>query len=470
MQKQRKQVAALLAFMLLLLVPIQTFGLEFNDVPITASYHKAVDKLSNAGVIQGRDDGSFAPNERTTRAEFCAFLARANGYNANYYTPKELPFTDVAPDHWAVPYISFCYENGYINGMLDGTFCPEDYVTDAQTVKMVVCSSGAGDESLSKIGPKWYSGYLNIAQKYDLLKDTQTSVVAIKNDEAAKRAFVAQVVYNSMLKGGNFESSAQDAVIIKDPATEKAPIPEKKTEQIVEEIVEPNEEDLALYKPEPEEEILVEEEEIIDDEEDIPVESIQTPVKVDGKPLVVIDAGHNYSITDTGAVGNGLREQDITFYISEKIKPKLEKNGVQVILTRNHLKENVAPTSVSASLKRRAEIANEAGADLFISVHCNAGGGTGVETYYTKGSEISKKLATLIQKQVLKEIDLKDRGVKSATFSVLRNTEMPAALLETGFIDCLTDSMLLRDPAYQDRYARAVAKAVCEYFGIKYEE
>lgn len=50
---------------------------EFSDVPITASYYTAVDKLSNIGVIQGREDGNFAPDAQTTRAEFCAFLSRS---------------------------------------------------------------------------------------------------------------------------------------------------------------------------------------------------------------------------------------------------------------------------------------------------------------------------------------------------------------------------------------------------------
>ena len=210
MHKRRRYVAAVLTLaLLLLMLPAQVFGLEFTDVPITASYYKAVDKLSNVGVIQGRGDGAFAPVDKTTRAEFCAFLARANGYNANYYQQKELPFPDVDSNSWAAPYISFCYENGYINGMLDGTFCPDDYVTDEQAVKMVVCSSRVGDESLSSVGPKWYSGYLNIAQKYNLLNDTKVRV-----NNSANRAFVAQVVYNAMLVSSEMLSGAQDAVII----------------------------------------------------------------------------------------------------------------------------------------------------------------------------------------------------------------------------------------------------------------
>ena len=132
--------------MLIFAIPSSISAKEFSDVPITASYYTAVDTLSNMGIIQGREDGNFAPSAQTTRAEFCAFLSRAMGYNADYYTAKSVPFPDVSEDYWALGYISYCYENGYINGMLDGTFRPADPVTYEQVVKMVVCSTGTGDE------------------------------------------------------------------------------------------------------------------------------------------------------------------------------------------------------------------------------------------------------------------------------------------------------------------------------------
>ena len=127
------------------------FGMEFSDVPITATYYKAVNKLSNEGIIQGRGDGKFGPRDKTTRAEFCAFVARANNYNENYYTTSGTPFTDVASDSWAQGYISYCYENGYVNGMTETSFSPNDNVTAEQAIKVVVCASGLGDDSLSKV-------------------------------------------------------------------------------------------------------------------------------------------------------------------------------------------------------------------------------------------------------------------------------------------------------------------------------
>ena len=146
-------IAAALCVMLFIITvaaPCSVFGMEFSDVPITASYYKAVDRLSNEGVIQGRGDGVFAPNDNTTRAEFCAFLARANNYNPSYFKTASTPFKDVKSGNWAEGYISFCYENGYVNGMDATSFAPTNNVTCEQAVKMVVCSSGIGDDSLSQ--------------------------------------------------------------------------------------------------------------------------------------------------------------------------------------------------------------------------------------------------------------------------------------------------------------------------------
>ncbi len=467
MQNRYKSAAvALLLVLLILALPFQAFGLEFTDVPITASYYKAVDKLSNVGVIQGRGDGAFAPGDKTTRAEFCAFLARANGYHANYYEPKELPFPDVDEKSWAYPYISFCYENGYINGMEDGSFCPGNYVTDEQAVKMVVCSSGVGDESLSKVGPKWYSGYLNVAQKYNLLNGTRLQV-----SNSANRAFVAQVVYNAMLVGGGLNNSSQDAVNVGSTGVRPTPAPEEKKE--------PAETPEPTKKPEPtstEKPVVSEKPEATVTQKPAsttkPTETpkpSRKPIKIEGKILVVLDPGHNYDTTDTGASANGLKEQDITYLIASKVKPLLERNGFQVIMTRNSLTENVSEESVSESLKMRAEIANEAEADMFLSIHCNAGGAHGTETYYYDKSDEGVYLAEAIQENVVKTVGLQDRGVRTASFAVLRYTDMVAALLETGFIDDQGDAAVLASNSGQQMFAVGIAKGICEYFGRTYQ-
>lgn len=452
------------------------FGMEFSDVPITASYYKAVDKLSNDGVIQGRGDGVFAPSDKTTRAEFCAFLARANNYT-DTYTAAALPFKDVKTDSWANGYISFCFSNGYVNGMTSDTFSPSSNITCEQAVKMVVCASGVGDESLSNVGPKWYSGYLNIAKKYNLLDGVEVEV-----SQPATRAFVAQLVYNSMLISGD-EKTAQGSHAVDVGSNKTAVINQDDSGKTAsaayepEEIWEPSQEDAVWkyyqYYGEDYEQYMKEDENSGNyttgtSNEDEIVPSYIPRGSSDGI-LIAIDPGHNYSGVDTGATGNGLREQDITYQIAEKLKPVLERNGFSVIMTRNSIKDNVSNESVSASLNRRAEIANKNGADLFVSIHCNAGGGTGTETYYCTGSDAGKALASFVQKNVINELGLRDRGVKSARYAVLRNTNMPSILLETAFIDTAADAAVLSDSGSQQGYADAIAKGICEYMGVEYK-
>lgn len=453
------------------------YGMEFSDVPLTATYYKAVNELSNQGIIQGRGNGMFGPRDKTTRAEFCALVARSDNYNESYYTAVRMPFTDVSSDNWANGCISYCYENGYVNGMTETDFSPNDNVTAEQAIKVVVCASGIGSDSLSKVGPMWYSGYVEAARKNGLL-DGGIYTIGLP----ATRAFVAQLVYNSMLLKGENKSVGTDAVDVSGNrlsggSTVSAVGGSSANVYEPEDIWEPdNAEEVereyyqkVQYYGEDYEQYIKEEENsanyTVADEDDYNY----VPVGSSDGMLIVIDAGHNYSGVDTGAVGNGLREQDITFYIAQKVRPLLERNGFRVILTRNSIKENVSTESVSASLARRAEIANRNGADIFLSIHCNAGGGTGTETYYCTGSNEGKVFATFIQNGVLDSVGLRNRGVKNARYAVLRNTNMTAALLETGFIDTASDAKYLGSDEYQQAFAEGIAKGICDYVGVDYQ-
>ena len=160
---------------------------------------------------------------------------------------------------------------------------------------------------------------------------------------------------------------------------------------------------------------------------------------------ICIDAGHNNSGWDTGASGFGLREQDISFDIAKCLKENLEALGFDVILTRNKREENIGK-NLSESINRRVKIANSQNADLFVSIHANAGGGMGTETYvYCKGSA-AEKYAKEVQKSIVKKLNTADRGVKERkNLGVLKYTKMPAILFETAFIDNKEDNLILRN-------------------------
>ena len=466
MHKRIMIVALCVLSLLMTMIPFAAFGMEFSDVPITAPYYTAVDRLSNDGVIMGRGNGAYGPSDRTTRKEFCAFVARANNFNDKYYNESNLPFTDVKQDDWAERYIAFCYDNRFINGIDEKIFAPDDFVTCEQAVKIVVCSSGLGDESLSKVGPKWYSGYLNVAKKNNLLDGAELEV-----SQPADRAFVAQVVYNSVLAKGSNKSSV-NAIDVTAGKTKTTPVKTAATQIIYEpeEIWEPGEDwNYYQYYGEDYQEYVENEENLPEPEEN--GEYKYVPVGSSDGILICIDPGHNYSGVDTGAVGNGLREQDITFYIASKLKPMLERNGFSVIMTRNSLFSNVSTESVSESLAKRAQIANSNKADLFVSIHCNAsnGEGTGTETYYCTGSLDGKVFATFVQGELSDVVGLGDRGVKNAKYAVLKNTDMTAILVETAFIDNENDAEYLAYSDSQEDFAEAIARGICDYVGVDFQ-
>ena len=186
---------------------------------------------------------------------------------------------------------------------------------------------------------------------------------------------------------------------------------------------------------------------------------------------IFIDPGHNHSGADTGAAGNGLKEQDITYLIASKVKPILERCGIEVKLSRNAITDSLSNNSVNASLSARTRMANDWGADLFVSIHCNAGGGTGTETYsYQAGISSAYKLAQAVQKRMVEMVGLPDRGVKTKSLYVLHYTNMPAILVETAFIDHKNDAAVLGSETGQQAFAEAIARGICDYTGISYRE
>ena len=173
--------------------------------------------------------------------------------------------------------------------------------------------------------------------------------------------------------------------------------------------------------------------------------------------VICIDAGHGGA--DPGAVGvTGVKEKDINLLVAQKVRDKLADNYL-VVMTRDK--------DTYLNLSGRAEIANEEGASLFISIHCNAftnPKAEGVETFHYHSSTQGKLLALEIQRSLAAVTGAINRGVKSASFKVLRDTAMPAVLVELGFLTNAKEEKLLNTEKYQDTCAEAIAHGIKEYF------
>lgn len=178
--------------------------------------------------------------------------------------------------------------------------------------------------------------------------------------------------------------------------------------------------------------------------------------------IVCLDPGHGGQ--DSGSMGNNLKEKDINLSVTLKIGAILKKQGIETIYTRE--------TDIFVELIDRARIANKVNANVFVSIHCNwysDPAAQGVEVYSYASSEKSGKLAVLIQDNIIKDkLYTKNRGTKTANFAVLRRTQMPAALVELGFISNRQDADILENK--QDELANTIAKGILQYLGVKYQD
>lgn len=212
---------------------------------------------------------------------------------------------------------------------------------------------------------------------------------------------------------------------------------------------------------------------------------------------IVLDPGHGGH--DPGARGPaGLREKDVTLDIAKRVAEILfENTSDRIVLTRSE--------DVFVGLQDRANIANENNADMFISIHVNASPSrtaTGIETFYqsislversrllekTGGSSYDPKkgtdpgldmtiesllrskmqkgsvdLAISIQDELVRELGEENRGVKEAMFVVLKNSNVPAVLVEVGFISNPSEERKLRTQEYRDKIARGIASGIIKF-------
>ena len=186
---------------------------------------------------------------------------------------------------------------------------------------------------------------------------------------------------------------------------------------------------------------------------------LQLPNIKQNKFFVVIDPGHGGP--DPGAIGiGGIRETDIVLEVSKLVKDLLSDKGVKVMLTRKN--------EVDLDLPPRVSFANKMDADVFVSIHANASRGkrrdiNGLETFYFRGWR-GRLLAKRIQKQILRvSPGSPDRGVKQGRFYVIKNTKMPAVLVEIGFLTGRLDARRLEKAAHRKRIAYAISKGILEY-------
>lgn len=176
---------------------------------------------------------------------------------------------------------------------------------------------------------------------------------------------------------------------------------------------------------------------------------------------IYIDPGHGGN--DPGAQGNGLQEKNVTLAIANRVKN---------ILTNEYSNATVKMSRTgdqTVSLAARTNDANSWGADYFLSIHINAGGGTGYEDYIHDSLSDSSRTASLrntIHAEIVKLINMSNRGKKKANLHVLRESTMSAMLTENGFIDTKADADKMKQNSWLDNVARGHVNGLEKALGL----
>jgi len=180
---------------------------------------------------------------------------------------------------------------------------------------------------------------------------------------------------------------------------------------------------------------------------------------------IFIDQGHNPFGFNSGAEGNGLKEQDITYNVGIYLAQLLQNDERFEVLTSRTCITQVVGYSNSSSLAERVGLANRWGADWFLSIHCNSStnpNAQGSEIYVYRSRNQAYYMAREILQQITRQLQLRDRGVKiNPDFYVLRRTDMPAMLIELAFITNAADAEKLKNS--QQIFAQAIYDGLVNY-------
>ena len=200
------------------------------------------------------------------------------------------------------------------------------------------------------------------------------------------------------------------------------------------------------------------------------VESRETLKRTKGNQVVAIDPGHGGF--DPGKVGvTGVLEKDINLAISFKVRKKLEKKGVQVIMTRMTDDAICSPEEKNkkmADMRNRVEVINASNAAIAVSIHQNSftdSSSKGAQVFYYTGSKEGEKLAKILQTSIREKIGDNNRRLEKANsdYYVLRKVSCPVVIVECGFLSNPGEEALLGEEDYQEKVADGIAAGILQF-------
>jgi N-acetylmuramoyl-L-alanine amidase len=202
------------------------------------------------------------------------------------------------------------------------------------------------------------------------------------------------------------------------------------------------------------------------------VGSLQAGSPLNGR-TIMLDPGHGVidfegRIINSGKSSRGHKiwEHQLTLQMATLLGDKLEKEGARVVYTRTPFDYWRQSYSIADDNRARGKLANELKADVYISIHCDwdkRSKNHGVTTYYKTAA--SEKLGEDIHRQLIQSLKAENRHLRHDTFTVLEQTDMPAVLIETGFLSNRSEVKKLASSKYQAKIASAILQGLETYFG-----
>lgn len=206
-------------------------------------------------------------------------------------------------------------------------------------------------------------------------------------------------------------------------------------------------------------------EKIVQEPVQVPEEDVVVLADEHHTPRVVIDPGHGGG--DGGCTRDDILEKNINLELALLLKEKVQGMGFEAVLLRED-------SDTQLSLEERVQLAQDAKADIYVSIHQNSYDGqnpdavSGIETWYYGSSEGSRRLAQLVHKGTVEKTGARDRELRETDeLYVIRETSMPACLIETGFLSNKDECMALASPEYQEKIAAGIAQGIDYYFNPK---
>ena len=472
---------------------------SFTDVKAGTEESMYVEAAVQLGIIEPTSKTTFSPHTPITRDEMAKALAIAFKLPVSNYANLEVPFTDISKSNAYYKYISAIYYNGITKGS-DGKYLPNNNVKRSQFALFVARAASkefrlelpvqgvtvpnpadsimqvkATEDNLNVRSSAVFTGTANILGKVNkghVFNVYEIAADYYKVDYNGRYAYI----YKTYTEEVN--ATQPEPPVTEPPSNNSGQLPSTTTIGIA------TVNNLNIRAQATADSAILGK---INRDTKVDVLSISgawAEVSYDGKVgyinktylrlvntsgsavagrIIVIDPGHGGK--DPGAVSGNAVEKTIVINTANKLKQKLEAAGAIVKMTRTG--------DTYPSLEQRVQFARDNYGEIFISLHANAAGASaqGTETFYSISANDNEKedyaLATFINSEIVKNANMKDRGVKREDYYVIRNLYIPSVLVELGFVTNSEDRSKLVNDKYIDIFAQSIYNGITKYYSQK---